>query len=452
MPCSIELADAFQDEELSTLVVDGDWPAVAPPATAARPDQRKEGPACRRTQRLAKYRSLAISLAVLVGVAAASLAGREWLAARAASLAVKPADPLPATVRVTRVEPEVVAAGLHYSAAVKELARVELSFRVGGTVEALHRVEGPGGRWRPVHEGDRITNATALAWLDTSDYQRERALSAEKLAIAQARLAQLESDAELASIERRRVEQLVGRGAATDAELDTTRSRQLFTAAAVAGARRDVQSARIAVEQAEANLAYCTLSSPMEQGTIAARYLEAGERVAAGQPAFVILDLSSVVIAFGVPDTLVGRLSLGQQMEVTCDALPGERFQGLIQKIASAADPQTRTYTIEVRIDEPKGLRPGMIANVHLEREVSAYLLPLMAVTPCADNALCEVFRIVEEGGQMTVRRVPVEIEDVLDNRVAIRLGNGAALKPGDRVVATGTHRLHDGQMVSIEQ
>jgi RND family efflux transporter MFP subunit len=452
MPCSIEVADAVDVQGPIAFLAGGHSLTTVSPTNNSLPDAPTPQSHRTVTRRLAKCRNLATNMTVLAGVMALALTGRAWLAARAASLAIKPADPLPTTVRVARIEPEVVAAGLHYSAAVKEIESVELSFRVGGTVENLYRVEGPGGKLHPLHEGDRVVQGTMLACLDTSDYRRAKALAGEKLATAEARLAQVESDAELAAIERRRVEQLVRRGAATDAELDTTRSRQASTAAAVAGARRDVESARIGLEQAEANLSYCTLTSPLERGTVAARYIDAGERVAANQPAFMLLDLSSVVIAFGVPDTLVGRLSLGQPIAVACDALPGERFTGVIHKIASAADPKTRTYAVEVRVDKPKGLRPGMIATVHLEHEVRAHLLPLMAIAPRPESSRYDVFRIVDEAGQTAVRRAAVEIEDVIDNRVAIKIGDETELQPGDRVVITGTHRLYDGQPVSIEE
>ncbi|HVA48848.1 MAG TPA: efflux RND transporter periplasmic adaptor subunit [Pirellulales bacterium] len=397
-------------------------------------------------------RTGAISGGALVVVAAVALAGRTWLAARADALAVKPAEPPPATVRVARFEPEIVTPGLRYSAVVKEIGSAELSFRVGGTVDDIHRLSGPEGREHPIHEGDRVAKGAALASLDTADFRRERAIAAEKLAIAQARLAQLETQSGLATIELRRTEQLVGRGAATDAELDAARSRQLSTAAAVAGGRRDIESARIGVEQAEANLTYCTLVSPLEEGTVAARYIDVGERVMANQRAFRILDLSSVVIAFGVPDALVGRLALGQAIDVSCEALPGQQFHGVVHKIGAAAEPQSRTYTVEVRIDDPRGLRPGMIASVLLEREVRAYLLPLTAILPSTARGAYEVFRVTEESGQPVVRRVLVEFDDVIDNRVTIKVGDGASLEPGDRVVATGTHRLYDGQRVVVEE
>ena len=212
---------------------------------------------------------------------------------------------------------------------------------------------------------------------------------------------------------------------------------------------RDVEAARIGLDQADANLAYCTLVSPFSEGTVSARYIDAGERVAPNQKAFLVLDLSRVVIAFGVPDTLVARLSLGQEVDVTCDALPAERFRG-VDKIASTADPQTRSFEVEIRIDEPRGLRPGMIATVSLRCAQQVCLLPLSSVVPVPGTGRYDVFRVSEEAGSTVVRRVAAEFDDVVDNRVAVRLASGSGLKPGDRVVATGTHGLFDGQSVQV--
>jgi RND family efflux transporter MFP subunit len=388
----------------------------------------------------------------LAAIAAITLVGRSWLTARANALAVKPDPEAPTTVRVVCLEPEIVKPGRRYGAVVKEIESATLSFRVSGTVKEVLQLTGPGGREHGLHAGDRVLKGTALASIDAADYRRERARAAEKLAIAEARLAQLETESELAKADRRRADQLVGRGAVSDADVDRTRSRQLSTVAAVTGARGDVESARIGLEQAEADLASCALFSPVKEGTVAARYVDVGERVAANEPAFLLLDLSSVVIAFGVPDTLVGRLKLGQVLEVSCEAIPGQLFRGVIHKIASAADPATCTYGIEIRVDDPQDLRPGMIASVEVEDELRKFLLPLAAIVPDTSDGSYGVFRVAEENGRAVVRRVPVEFDDLIDNRVTVQVGDGASLQPGDCVVATGTHRLHDGQQVQIDQ
>lgn len=388
---------------------------------------------------------------VVVALAATILLGRWQLALRADARGPVPTAPAPASVRVVPVAEEVVVAGLRYSAVVKELQKAELSFRVAGNVDHVHRVPGAGGSPRNLHEGDRVPQGTVLAQLDEADYRRERAMAAERLATAEAKTEQARADAEHARIEFRRDETLVQRNAMSASELDSARAKWHNTRAAEAAARREVETARLNLQQAEANLSYCSLVAPFEASTIAARYVEPDERVAANQRAFLVLDLSSVVIAFGVPDTLVGRLEIGRPVEVTTDALPGERFGGVVHKIGTMADAQTRTYLVEVRVDEPRGLRPGMVATAHFRREARARLLPLTAIAPGATPGREFVaYKVVDEGGRPVARAVPVVLEDVLDNRVAVRLGDPDGLRDGDRVVATGIHRLHDGEAVAV--
>ena len=277
-------------------------------------------------------------------------------------------------------------------------------------------------------------------------------MAVERLAAAEGRLNQATADFELAKVDNNRTERLAARNSVTQADLDSTRAKLHSTTAAVEVARREVGSAKVNLEQADVNLSYCTLKSPFENATIAARYVEWNERVTANQRAFLLLDLSSVVVGFSVPDAVVGRLAIGQAVEVTADAVGGERFEGVIHKIGSTADAQTRTYAVEVRIDHPHGLRPGMVATARFRRERRAYLLPLTAVGLGVDRSTV-VYRVDNDGGTPTARQVAVEFADVVDNRVAIQLNpGGSGLRPGDRVVATGVHRLHDGEAVNVAQ
>jgi RND family efflux transporter MFP subunit len=379
------------------------------------------------------------------------LIGRGRLAALAESHKIEPEAAAPPTVRLTSLEETIVDAGSRYSAIVKEVRHAELSFRVPGTLEYLLQVEGPGRVPRDLHEGDRVAKGTILARLDPSDYRRERDLAAERLETARARLEQLKSEADLARIELTRADMLLKRNAGTTADLDAARSRAIATAAAVDGASRDTAGAEIELTQAEANLSYCTLEAPFDGATVAARRVDTFERVGANEPAFVLMDLSSLLIDFEVPDSLVGSLAIGQAIEVTAEALPGRKFEGVVHLIGSTADPRTRSYAIELRIDRPEGLRPGMVATAHFRRERRAHLLPVTALTAGAESGMAAVFRVERKGSSTIARLVPVEFEDVLDDRVAVRVESSSSLKPGDPVVAAGVHRLHDGMEVRPE-
>lgn len=413
---------------------------------ASRPDK----PASFFSRFLTKCRNSALGFFVLAVVVGLTATGRWLMASVASSRALAVAEAPPTSIRAIEIADEVVESGTRYSAVVKELQKAELSFRVGGTVDSLLQVKGPGGRLRNLHEGDTLAKDTPIARLDQGDYERRRRRAAEQLATAEAHLAEAQSTKAQAELDLRRAEHLVKTSSMTVAEHDSARTKHRNAVAAEAAAKGQVAAARIELEQSEVDLKYCNLTVPFPRSTIAARYIENNERVAANQRAFLVIDVSSVVIAFNIPDTLVNRLSIGQSVEVNTDAIPGEHFMGVIHKIASTADAGSRTYPIEVRVDRPRGLRPGMVANVTFRHEARAYLLPLTAIVPSPSGGSFAVYRVVEDSGRTTLREVPVQIGGVLDNRVTILVGGPEGVKPGDRVVAVGTHRLHEGESVRV--
>ncbi len=383
---------------------------------------------------------------VLAGAAFA----RSALAAVAASHKPAPVDPPPVAVKTARLAPETLTRAIRYSGSVKEWQKSDLSFRVAGTVESLRRVARPGGGDRDLHEGDVFPRGTVLARLDPADYRLERAAAAEKLAQAEAKLASARADADNARADSDRFQALASTGSASATETDTTRTKSVTTEAAARAAAREADGARVQLAQADANLGYCTLAMPFESGTLAARTVETAERVTAGQKAFQVIDLTSVRIAFGVSDAVVGRLAIGGAVGVTSDALPDDRFGAVITKIAPTADAQSRTYLVEVRVAEPRGLRPGMVATATIGADRTATLLPLVAVTREVAGGRLVAYKVARDGGRTVAKLCPVELDGVVDNRAAIRPDTPGGLRPGDEVVVAGAPRLFDGAAVQV--
>jgi hypothetical protein len=188
---------------------------------AAMPGSPERAPFFRRF--LTICRKLTVSTAILALVAAAAWAGRSWLVDRIRSSEAAPAVPAPATVRVVTLAPEVVVSALHYSAAVKEFEKAELSFRQGGTVESLLQVAGPDGQMHRIHEGDRVPRSSVLARLDPADYRRDRDEAAETLAKDEAQLAKDDASSELSRNNLRRAEELASSGGISKEEVDSRR-------------------------------------------------------------------------------------------------------------------------------------------------------------------------------------------------------------------------------------
>ena len=131
-----------------------------------------------------------------------------------------------------------------------------------------------------------------------------------------------------------------------------------------------MEAARIAEQQAKDDLDNCALTvPPLGLAYVAEKYVERSERVASAKSAFLLIDVAKVRVAFGVPDVLVGDLQLGQELPVVAESLGGQTFAGRVSKISPAADLRTRTFLVEVTIDEPGKLKPGMIVTDEHRRE-----------------------------------------------------------------------------------
>jgi len=362
------------------------------------------------------------------------------------------AEPLPVAVRVARLQLEPITQETRFTATVRERHRVELSFKVPGTVAALWQVPGVDGKPRDVQEGDQVTSdpRTPLAQLDDSDYRRRLITAQERVAQAEAkqRAALATVTAVRAGFERIKV--LRERDSVAQQAYDDALGKRDAAVAELDAVQREVAAARVALQQADDDFKNCRLVLPLPKAVVSRKYIEKGERVQAGQPVFQIMDLSRVRVAFGVPDTKVDHLQIGQTMTVTADAVPGEQFTGRITKILPAADLRTRTFEVEMTIDEPRGLRPGMVVTIFVGREQSMVLLPLTAIHRGLRPDEYLVYTVVSERGMKVARQRRVKLGGIADNRIQLLPGSESQVGPGDAVVVAGSFRLTEGQPVRV--
>ena len=360
---------------------------------------------------------------------------------------------MPIAVQVITLKREAVSSETRFTATVRERQRIELSFKVPGTVAAMLQVPGLDGKPRDLHEGDEVQADASrpLARLDDSDYQRRLATARERLAQAQARQRATEAAATAIRANFERMKALRDRESVAQQAFEDVLARRDSTEAELEGARREVAAATVAQQQAEDDLKNCALGLPLAKATISRKYVESGERVQAGQPVFEVMDLASVRVAFGVPDTKVNQFRARPDADGHGRRFPGEQFTGRVSKILPAADLRTRSFEIEVTIDEPRGLRPGMVVTLITGRQQTH--------DPAADDRhwtrgnaggrrrFCTV---VDEGGRKVVQRRRVELDGVYDNRIRLMEGGRGQLGEGDVIVVTGSFRLTEGEEVRV--
>jgi HlyD family secretion protein len=156
--------------------------------------------------------------------------------------------------------------------------------------------------------------------------------------------------------------------AQAQAQLDLLRAGARTEDVAVAEAA--VAQAQAAVDATLAALAKSELVAPFD-GTVSAVESHPGEVVQPGQEVIVLGDLGQMrVETTDLRETDVAKVQVGQEVDVTFDALPDQVFQGTVTRIApmSTAEQGSVNYTAIVELDQLNpALRWGMTAFINIE-------------------------------------------------------------------------------------
>jgi RND family efflux transporter MFP subunit len=157
-----------------------------------------------------------------------------------------------------------------------------------------------------------------------------------------------------------------------------------------------------------------------------------------------------VKAVFGVPDTAIARVKLGSPQTVTTEALPGS-FSGHVTSISAAADPKSRVYSVEVRIDNPQNqLKAGMIASISIgsgQAIARVTVVPLTAVVRSPSNPNGFAVYVADGAGDtVKVHTQDVTLGDTYGNMIAVLRG----VNVKDRVVTTGTNMIKNGEQVRV--
>lgn len=246
---------------------------------------------------------------------------------------------------------------LAQAAAAVALAQARLEEAQAGRTKAGVEQDRAGKDWARIDPLFRQGSATARQ-RDDSEAALEQARSS--VAQAEANLAQAR-----ASLAQARADEDLARAQA----LEPDRLRQEL---AVAGAQVAQAQAQAAV--LERTLAETVITAPLS-GRVISRNIEPGEVVSPGTGVLTIADLEHVWLRAYVPEFELGRIKLGQEVEVAVDSYPGRRFLGRLAFISDQAEftpkaVQTKdervklVFRIKVELDNRElRLKPGMPAD-----------------------------------------------------------------------------------------
>ncbi|WP_377298014.1 efflux RND transporter periplasmic adaptor subunit [Rhizobium sp. SGZ-381] len=333
--------------------------------------------------------------------------------------ASQPEPPRPVLSVVAEEQP---AAELALPGTVEARITTDFSFRVLGRIVA-----------RNVHVGDLVKKGDVLAAIDPL---------ALELAVKSSQSDLVNSQAQLAN------------ALTTEQRQKTLYEKQSGAKSAFETAELDRKTAEASVDKAQANLdkakeqlSYARLLAEFD-GVVTSTAAEVGQVVSAGQTVATVArpDIKDAVI--DVPETVADKVRPGSAFDVALQLDPSVHAKGVVREIAPEADDATRTRRTKLSLtDPPAALRLGsVITATALDKDGASIRLPSSAIKMDGTRAL--VWVVSEAEKKVTSRAVTLASPPQPGGMVTVAEG----LKPGERIVTAGVHKLQEGQTVRLDQ
>lgn len=224
---------------------------------------------------------------------------------------------------------------------------------------------------------------------------------------------------------------------------------RLVLPAKLSGAEALVLAQRRQIDRLKDEVALHRITAPFD-GYVAREHTEVGQWLAKGAQVVELVQVDTVEIEVGVPESYIAKLQLGTKAVVTVGALPGKSWQAPVAAIVPQADLRSRSFPVKVRLKNSPGpggvlLKPGMFARVGLPvgGRRQALMVPKDAVVL---GGPAPVVFVVGPPPNHIAQRVPVELGTAEGDLIEVR----GSLKPGQRVVEEGNERLRPGQPLKI--
>ena len=179
-------------------------------------------------------------------------------------------------------------------------------------------------------------------------------------------------------------------------------------------------------------------------GIVASRRVSPGQVIGKDTVITTLVGLDPVKVEINVPERFLGRLNIGQAIEMTVAAYPGKSFKGEVYFVTPSIDSLTRTALVKAKIPNPQHeLKPGMFANLDLTLQAreNALVVPEPALIPSGDRV---TLYIVD--GQMEAQIRAVKVGVRMAGVVEILSG----LQPGERVIVEGIQKVRPGGKVKF--
>ncbi|MEL6195730.1 MAG: efflux RND transporter periplasmic adaptor subunit [Myxococcota bacterium] len=326
------------------------------------------------------------------------------------------ADPLPVDA-VTVEFQDSYEVTQRFSGVARSRRSSALGFERGGKVRRVL-----------VDDGDRVRAGQLLAELD-----RSQLLAGRKR--IEASLREVEASVGLAELTAKRISAL-----ADDEYTSAQSSDEARFGLARAQARQDSLAAQL--REIDVSLGKTRLYAPFS-GVVSKRLVDEGVVVSSGVPVVRFLEQATKEAAIGVPATVAQRLKAGDVASVEFE---GEKVETVLGAVVNDVNARTQTTSLIVSLPPEVDVADGETVTLLHEQSVPSrgFWVPLDALTQGV-RGMWNAYKIDKEAGASRVKAETVQILHTEIDRAFVR----GSLEPGDRIVASGMHRLVPGQVVA---
>ncbi len=278
---------------------------------------------------------------------------------------------------------------------------IDISSEIAGQISKIH--------FKP---GDRVKQGQLLISLDGI--------------ISESELASAKASLKLSEMNFKRTDQLAKRRLSSEQALDQSLA--------------DLREKQNLVRVKEAQFEKTRLKAPFD-GTLGSRHISIGQYVNVGQPLVHLVANQTMRIEYQLPERYLSKLKKGQKVTIVSDAFPDEPFRGVVHYIDPTIDKDTRTVAVEALIDNSNHrLYSGLFVQVthQFSNKKKRLLIPEESIIPGINNE--KVFLIRDNKAQA------INITTGAHHAQMVEVISG--LKPDDRIIVRGQHKLKDGSLV----
>jgi RND family efflux transporter MFP subunit len=214
-------------------------------------------------------------------------------------------------------------------------------------------------------------------------------------------------------------------------------------------AQTNMVTAQKGVAQLKAQLAKTIIRAPFT-GTIDEVYVEKGQVVGPGSPQGLmrIVNISNMYVSTTVPETYVGKLKVGTEVDVLLTSI-GKMYKGKVRQVGKFINPNNRSFGIEVSVPNPQGLlRPNQVAKLRIidYYNKNAVVVPSNVIQKDAEGN-SYVYTVIDRDGKTgKAKKTLVKTGQSSDNLTEILEGVSA----DDVIVTDGVNTISDGMKLNF--